>query len=170
MGSGSKNGKGGSIMGRRLTEILSSYKGERGELIPILQEIQAEFGYLSEEAMAKVAEFVRVAESKVFGVASFYAQFRFTPIGKKRVMVCRGTACHVWGAPRILDEVERCLGIKEGETTPDLEYSLESVACIGCCALAPCMMINNKDVHGRLTSERVKEIFGAPKREVPDAS
>jgi NADH-quinone oxidoreductase subunit E len=154
---------------RRLTEILSSYKGERGELIPILQEIQAEFGYLSEEAMAKVAEFTRVAESKVFGVASFYAQFRFTPMGRNRVMVCRGTACHVKGAPRILEEIERVIGIKDGETRQDLEYTLESVACIGCCGLAPCIMVN-KDVHGRLTPKEVREIFATPKGEAQDAS
>lgn len=101
-------------MEHRLIEILSSYKeGETGELIPILQRIQTQLGYLPEEGMAKVAELLRVPESKVFGVASFYAQFRFTPIGKNRVKVCQGTACHVRGAPRILDEVKRQLGIYE---------------------------------------------------------
>jgi NADH-quinone oxidoreductase subunit E len=145
-------------MERCLTEILSSYKGGRGELIPILQEIQAEFGYLPEEAMVKVAEFARVAESNVFGVASFYAQFRFTPIGKNQVKVCRGTACHVRGAPQILDEVKRQLDIEEGETTPDLEYSLETVACIGCCALAPCIAING-EVRAKMTPKKVKEVF-----------
>jgi NADH-quinone oxidoreductase subunit E len=154
----------------RLTEIVPS-KARKGDLIPILQRIQAEFGYLPEETMAKVAESTGLPESKVFGVASFYAQFRFTPMGRNRIMVCRGTACHVKGAPRILEEEERVLGIKEGETTPDLEYTLESVACIGCCALAPCMMINNhKNVHGLLTSKKVTEIFATPKREAQDAS
>ena len=141
----------------RLTEIVPS-RGKRGELIPILQRIQAEFGYLPEEAIVKVAESTGVAESRVFGVASFYAQFRFTPIGKNRIMVCRGTACHVKGAPRILDEVEKALEIKEGETTKDLEYTLESVACIGCCGLAPCIMVN-KEVHGRLTTKEIGDIF-----------
>lgn len=147
----------------RLREILSSCKEKRGKLIPLLQEAQARFGYLSEEEMVKVAEFARVPESKVFGVASFYAQFRFTPIGKKRVTVCRGTACYVRGAPQILDAIKRQLGIEEGETTPDLEYSLESVACIGCCALAPCLKIN-EDVHGQLTPGKVRELFSTPNK------
>ncbi|HAZ31870.1 MAG TPA: NADH-quinone oxidoreductase subunit E, partial [Dehalococcoidia bacterium] len=97
----------GGIVEDRLTEIVSSSRGRKGELIPILQRIQAEFGYLPEEAIVKVAGLTGVAESRVFGVASFYAQFRFTPMGRNRVMVCRGTACHVKGAPRILEEVEK---------------------------------------------------------------
>ena len=141
-----------------LSKILSSYQRTQDELIPILQKIQAELGYLPEEAMNKVAEFCRVAESKVFGIASFYAQFRFVPLGRTQVTTCRGTACHVRGAPQILDEVKRQLGIKEGETTPDLEYSLETVACIGCCALAPCLVINGK-VESKMTPKKVKELF-----------
>lgn len=141
-----------------LSEILSSYIGAQGELIPILQKVQAEFGYLPEEAMNKVAEFCRVAESKVFGIASFYAQFRFVPLGRTQVTACRGTACHVRGAPQILAEVKRQLGIGEGETTPDREYSLETVACIGCCALAPCLVINGK-VDSKMTPKKVKELF-----------
>jgi NADH-quinone oxidoreductase subunit E len=156
-------------MQERLTEVVPS-KARKGDLIPILQKIQAEFGYLPGEAMARVAESTGLTESKVFGVASFYAQFRFTPIGRNRVMVCRGTACHVKGAPRILEELERVLGIKEGETTPDLEYTLESVACIGCCALAPCIMVNNKDVYGRLTPQKVSDTFANQKKEAPDVS
>ena len=145
-------------MEHSLSEILSSYMGTQDELIPILQKIQIKLGYLSEEAMAKVAEFCRVPESKVFGIASFYAQFRFVPLGRTQVTACRGTACHVRGAPQILDEVKRQLGIEEGETTPDLEYSLETVACIGCCALAPCLVINEK-VESKLTPKKVKELF-----------
>jgi NADH-quinone oxidoreductase subunit E len=141
-----------------LSKILSSYKGAQGELIPILQRVQAEFGYLPEEAMNKVAEFCRVAESKVFGIASFYAQFRFVPLGRTQVTACRGTACHVRGAPQILAEVKRQLGIEEGETTSDLEYSLETVACIGCCALAPCLVVNGK-VESKMTPKKVKELF-----------
>mgnify|MGYP000715025268 CR=1 FL=1 len=143
----------------RVERILGSFdKGQKEELIPILQKIQEEFGFLPEEAMVKVAEFLRVPESKVFGVASFYAQFRFTPIGKTQILVCRGTACHVRGAPQILEELKRHLGINEGETTPDLEYSLDTVACIGCCALAPCLVIGEK-VEGKLTPQKVKELF-----------
>ncbi|MBT9165783.1 MAG: NADP-reducing hydrogenase subunit HndA [Chloroflexi bacterium] len=149
-------------------QVLSPSK--KGKLIPMLQQIQERFGYLPEEEMVKVAQLCGVTESKVFGAASFYAQFRFTPIGRNRVMVCRGTACHVQGAPQIMETIERELSIKEGQTTPDLEYTLESVACIGCCALAPCIMINNKDVHGRLTPQKVTEIFATPKREAQDAS
>ena len=141
-----------------LKAILSSYEGKRHELIPILQQVQAEFGYLPEKVMLEIAEYVGVPESRVYAVASFYAQFRFSPMGRNRVMVCRGTACHVRGAPRILEEVKRELGVQEGETTPDLEYTLETVACIGCCALAPCVMINKK-VEAKMTSKKVAELF-----------
>lgn len=150
-----------------LSKIFSSYQRTPDKLIPILQRIQAEFGYLPEEAINRVAEFCRVAESKVFGIASFYAQFRFAPLGKTQVTTCRGTACHVRGAPQILDEVKRQLGIEEGETTPDLEYSLETVACIGCCALAPCLTINGK-VEAKVTPKRVKELFAVKKKEEQD--
>ena len=141
-----------------LSEILSAYEGTACELIPVLQRVQAELGYLSTEAMNTIAQFCRVPESKVFGIASFYAQFRFVPLGRTQIVACRGTACHVRGAPQILDEVKRQLGIDEGETTPDLEYSLETVACIGCCALAPCLVINGK-VESKMTPKKVKELF-----------
>jgi NADH-quinone oxidoreductase subunit E len=145
-------------MEERLRSVLSFYKGNSEELIPILQHIQEEFGYLPEDAMLEIARFTRLPESRVYAVASFYAQFRFTPMGKNRVMVCRGTACHVRGAPRILEEVEKQLGVKEGETTSDLEYTLETVACIGCCALSPCIMVND-DVAANLTPKKVTELF-----------
>jgi len=145
-------------MEERLNAILSSHNRERAQLIPILQQVQSEFGCLPEEAMLEIARFVGIPESQVYGVASFYAQFRFTPMGKNRVMMCRGTACHVRGAPRILDEIKNVLAIKEGETTPDREYTLETVACIGCCALSPCMMIN-KEVYAKLTPAKVRQVF-----------
>lgn len=129
-----------------------------GELIPLLQKIQAKCGYLPEEKLRAAARSLQLPESHVFGVASFYAQFRFVPMGRKRVIVCRGTACHVWGAPQILDEVKRQVGIEEGETTTDLEYSLETMTCIGCCAQAPCMMIDGK-VEAKMTPKKVKELF-----------
>ncbi|MCC6127071.1 MAG: NADH-quinone oxidoreductase subunit NuoE [Pirellulales bacterium] len=141
-------------MERRLDAILSSFAGQEHELIPILQQVQRELGYLPREAMLEVAQFAGVPESRVYAVATFYAQFRFTPIGRKHVMVCRGTSCHVRGAPRILEEIERQLSIKEGETTPDLSHSLETVACIGACGLSPCIMINNK-VEAKLTPKKV---------------
>jgi NADH-quinone oxidoreductase subunit E len=141
-------------------EILSSYRGDRSELVPILQDIQDNLGYLPEKAMLDIARFIGVPESHVYSVASFYAQFRLLPLGKKRVTICRGTACHIRGAPRILEEIEGIVGINEGETSEDLEYTLESVACIGCCALAPCLKIN-ADVHGEMTTEKLKEFFPA---------
>ena len=146
-------------MGNSLSAIfLSSYEGKEDELIPILQQVQEKLGYLPEEAMLEIAKFTGVSESKIYGVASFYAQFRFTPVGKNKVTVCRGTACYVRGAPRILEEVERRLGIRDGETTKDLEYTIDTVACIGCCALSPCMMIN-KEVHIKLTPPKIDKIF-----------
>jgi NADH-quinone oxidoreductase subunit E len=145
-------------MEEKLKTILSSYRGKEQELIPILQHVQSEYGYLPERILFDIAKFARVPESQVYSVATFYGQFRFKPKGKKHVMVCRGTACHVRGAPRILEEVEKLIQIKEGETSPDLEYSLETVACIGACGLAPNMMVNDI-TYGRLTKKKIHEIF-----------
>jgi NADH:ubiquinone oxidoreductase subunit E len=145
-------------MDATLKSVLMSFRGEKQELIPILQKVQERYGYLPEDAMIEVSRFARVPESMVYGVATFYAQFRFTPIGENKIMVCRGTACHVKGSVGILEEIERALGIKEGETTPDGRYSLETVACIGCCSLAPCIMINKK-VHANLTPQKVAKLF-----------
>ena len=147
------------VMQERLNEILSSYQGKKEELIPILQQVQQVFGYLPEPMMKKIAKFLKLPESTVFGVGTFYAQFKLVPSGRNIIRVCRGTACHVRGGARILREVEKHLGIKPGESTPDLEYSLETVACFGACALAPVTLVNNK-VHGRMTKAKVKEIQG----------
>jgi NADH-quinone oxidoreductase subunit E len=148
---------------KQLDEILSQYSGESSDLIPILQEAQERFGYLPEEMMRKIAKFLRLSDNMVYGVSTFYAQFTFTPTGRRRVSVCRGTACHVRGGARILREVERRLGIKPGETTEDLEYSLETVACIGACALAPTMRIG-KETYGQMTTRKVMEVFGAKEK------
>ena len=145
-------------MQERLSEVLSPYKGRGDALIPILQNVQEELGYLPDEAMLEIARTTGLPESRVYAVASFYAQFRFTPRGRHTIMVCRGTACHVRGAEKILEETERTLGIAEGETTEDEEYTLETVACIGCCALAPCVMID-EDVEAKLTPKMVSEII-----------
>lgn len=147
----------------RFEGVLARFSGKPEDLIPLLQNVQEEFGYIPEERMLDIARFVRVPESKVFGTATFYAQFRFTPMGKTRVMVCRGTACHVKGAPMIQEAIERKLGIKEGETTPDGKYSLESVACIGCCSLAPCIMVNKK-VEANMTPDKVEKLFGKARK------
>jgi len=144
---------------KKLDEVLAHYQGGKDELIPILQEAQECFGYLPPEVMAAIARFLKVAPSTVYGVATFYAQFKLVPSGKRTVRVCRGTACHVRGGARILREVERKLGVKPGQTTDDLEYTLETVACIGACALAPTMTIG-KETYGQMTTKKVGEVIG----------
>ena len=139
-----------------LAKIVAEYKGEKGALIPILQKVQEKFGYLSKEAISEIAKFSRMSESEVFGVASFYAQFYFTRRGQHTVKVCLGTACHVRGGEKILDEIKRELGVESGGTTEDYKFSLERVACFGSCALAPVLVIN-KDVYGRMTVAKSKE-------------
>jgi NADH-quinone oxidoreductase subunit E len=143
-----------------LDEVLSRFEGRRDELIPILQGVQTAFGYLPEDAMLRIARFAHVPESAVYAVATFYAQFRSTPIGRNHIMVCRGTACHVRGAPRILEKLQTQLGIEEGETTEDGEFSLETVACIGACGLSPCITIN-KQVEAKMTPKRVTKLLRA---------
>lgn len=145
-------------MEERLDKILCCYEGKNIELIPILQQVQNEFGYLPENVMQKVARFVGVPGSRIYGVATFYEQFRFTPMGKNKVTICRGTACHVRGAQRITEEIERFLGIKTCETTEDLEYTLETAACIGCCGLAPTIVIN-ETTYGKLTPAKTIRIL-----------
>jgi NADH-quinone oxidoreductase subunit E len=142
----------------KLGEILSRYKGEKSDLIPILQETQDSFGYLPGEAMQEVAKFLRMSDGNVYGVATFYTRFKLTPGGKKIISVCVGAGCHVCGGARILREVEKRLGIKPGETTDDLEYSLETVACSGSCALAPVLVVDG-NVYGRMTTTKVGEIL-----------
>lgn len=144
----------------RLEEMLSSYKGEESELIPILQRVQQEFGHVPEAAIKRISEFLHLPQITVFGVVTFYAQFKLVPIGRNVIRVCRGTACHVRGGARILTEMEEKLGIKAGETTPDMEYTLETVACIGACALSPAVVVNDK-VHGRMTTKKVGDIMGS---------
>jgi len=141
-----------------IEKIFIKFKGSEEELIPLLQNVQEEAGYLSESAMKEISKFLKIPASKVFGVATFYAQFRFKPKGRNHIMLCRGTACHVKGASRILEEIENKIGIKEGETSSDLEYSIESVACIGACSLAPCITLNEK-VHADLTPQKIENLF-----------
>ena len=144
----------------QLAEILSQYSGESSDLISILQGAQEKFGYLPEEVMQRVAKFLHLTDNMVYGVSTFYAQFKFVPTGRRKITVCRGTACHVRGGARILREIEKRLGIKPGETTDDMEYSLETVACIGACALAPTMRIGN-ETYGQMTTRKVAEALGA---------
>jgi len=149
-------------MNKDFKKIKSSYKGKKSDIIPILQDVQTKYGYLPEEMMQEVSRFVGVSKSEVFGVATFYSQFRFTPRGRKHVLVCKGTACHVSGANKILEGIERHLGINEGEVTFDMEYSLESVGCLGCCALAPCAMVN-QEIKSNLNLKDVKRLFSEGK-------
>jgi NADH-quinone oxidoreductase subunit E len=141
-----------------ISEIFKQYNGTENEVIPILQDIQKKFGYLSTESLLSLSAFTRIPEAKIYGIATFYAQFRFQPIGKKHITVCRGTACHVNGAPFLLEEIKRQLEIDDGETTPDGEYSLETVACIGCCSLSPCITVNGK-VMANMTPKKVASFF-----------
>ena len=145
-------------MEEELQAILSKFDGKQEEIIPILQKVQDAYSYLPEDSMKKVARFMHVPASRVYGVATFYAQFRFTPTGKNIVSVCRGTACHVRGAPAILEETTAVLGLEGEGTTEDMEYTVETVACIGCCALAPCVTIN-EEVHGNLSKKKVRTLL-----------
>ncbi len=131
---------------------------DRGFLIPILQEVQEFYGFISPEAVDEVEIFTGVAAGEIFGVASFYSQFRFSKPGKHMIKVCLGTACHVRGSNRILELMEHQLDIKAGETTSDEQFSLEHVACFGCCALAPVVMVD-KDVHGRMSSSKGQKLI-----------
>ncbi|MBN1671796.1 MAG: NADH-quinone oxidoreductase subunit NuoE [Kiritimatiellae bacterium] len=140
--------------------VLSSYARERDELIPMLQAVQASFGYISEQAVSEIACRLDISENDVYGVATFYTQFRFTRPGDHIVKVCQGTACHVRGGKRIMNEVCKLLGIRPGETTPDYKFSLERVACFGSCALSPVVVVDGK-VYGRMTVEKVRQLLRA---------
>ncbi|MFO7151767.1 MAG: NADH-quinone oxidoreductase subunit NuoE [Bacillota bacterium] len=142
----------------RLTELLEEYKGQKGALIPLLQKTQSIFGYLPEPALRRIAESLKLPLSQVYGVATFYSQFRLKPQGRHVIKVCQGTACHVRGASRILDRLQRELNIKPGETTEDLRFTIEPVACLGACGLAPVMMVDD-EAHGRLTPDVIPKIL-----------
>ncbi len=146
----------------QLQEILNTFKPEKEQLIPVLQKVQEELGYVSDDSVKEIARYMKMGMSEIFGVLTFYGLFRTKPTGKHLIMVCRGTACHIRGGERILTAVEHKLGIHEGESTPDLKYTLETIACIGCCALAPTMMVG-KETHGRMSPQKVTEIFGEKK-------
>jgi NADH-quinone oxidoreductase subunit E len=138
-----------------LKSQLAEFKKDRGGLIPILQMFQGRLAYLPPEIITVVADHLEVSPSEVYGVATFYNQFRFNPPGRNPVKVCLGTACHVKGADIILENFERKLDIKEGETTPDREFSIERVACVGCCALAPVALVG-ETIHGNMAPSKVE--------------
>lgn len=140
-----------------VAEVFSHFQGRRDELIPVLQETQAVFGYLPEEAMRSISRFMRMPESQVYGVATFYSQFYFARRGKHKVRVCCGAACHVAGATRVLETFERELGIACGGTSEDYEYSLERVACVGSCALSPVVVVDG-EVFAQVDPSKVLDI------------
>ncbi len=145
-------------MEERLNKILSVFEGKRGALISILQRVQEEFGYLPEETLKEIATFLKLPRSQVFSVATFYAHFYLTRRGDHLVRVCQGTACHVRGGREILEVAEHCLGIKTGQTTGDYQYSLERVACLGSCALAP-LIVFDDTLYPQVTTKNVVEIL-----------
>ena len=144
----------------KIESILSKYTRKRDELIPILQGVQKEFGYISPELAKRISKHLRITENQIYGVSSFYAQFRFTPPGRHSIRVCLGTACHVRGGATLLEMLERELEITCGETTEDGRFDLERVACLGCCALSPVVRIDN-DIFSRMTVNKLTELLKA---------
>jgi NADH-quinone oxidoreductase E subunit len=143
--------------------ILTGYSQSRDSLIPVLQEVQQQYGYLPTEAMQQIADYLHLSDSTVYAVSTFYSQFRFVPGGRSTVKICCGTACHVQGGARLLHDTERQLGIKPGETTADGEYTLETVACVGACALAPVVIVDER-VYGRMTNSETSHVLSENKR------
>lgn len=139
-------------------KILEKYNNPEENLIAVLQEVQGVFGYISRESVEYITEKTGIPSSRIMGVASFYAGFRLKPVGKYRIMVCMGTACHVNGAERIGDTVKRELGVEAGDITEDGLFSWEEVACLGCCSISPAMMINDT-AYGNLTPDKVVSII-----------
>ncbi len=150
-----------------LSDIFAAFSQERKYLIPVLQKVQEKLGYLPEEAISEVAQFLRLSSNEVYGVASFYAQFRFERQGEHGIKVCLGTACHVRGGRRIMDTVKHEIGLQPGETSEDYKFSLERVACFGSCALAPVMVVD-KTVYGRMTTPKARQVLGGYKQEKED--
>ena len=141
-----------------LNSIFAEYKDIKGALIPILQKIQNQYTYIPEPAVEIIAEKLNISESEIYGVITFYTQFHTQPEGKYTIKLCRGTACHVKGSKSTLEAIERKLGIKEEETTKDNLFTLRTVACLGACAVAPVMMIND-EYYAELTPEKIETIF-----------
>jgi NADH-quinone oxidoreductase subunit E len=139
------------------------YKAKKGNLIPLLQGTQDIFGYVPREAFEKISKETGNALSDMYGVATFYSQFRLNPVGKHIVKVCHGTACHVQEAPALTEALEEVLKVKDGETTEDMMFTLESVACLGCCSLAPVMMIG-EETYGKLDGKKAAKVIKEIKR------
>jgi len=139
-------------------KIVEDYKDKEGALIAILQKVQEAYGYLPKETLERIAQARNISPATLYGIVTVYSQFNLTPRGKHIIKVCHGTACHVTGAERITEAISNTLGIKEKETTQDGKFTLEKVACLGCCSLAPCMMIDTK-VYAKLTADKTKKVI-----------
>jgi NADH-quinone oxidoreductase subunit E len=147
------------------TSIFERYpRGDRDGLIPILQEVQEREGFVSKDSVQEIGAYLNLPASKIFGVATFYNQFRFAPLGRYHISVCRGTACHVKGSKPILDQLEEHLGIKAGETTRDGLFSLEVVACIGACGLAPVISVNG-EFHADMDQQKIENLMAELRQE-----
>lgn len=142
-----------------IEQIIQRHPAGRDSLIPILQEAQEARGYLSVETVDELAVATGISANEIYGVASFYTQFRFRPPAEHSVCVCQGTACHIRGGKRVLEEFESILGVKAGETTADGKFDLERVACVGCCALGPVAVVDG-EVHARVAPKKVKSVIG----------
>ncbi len=144
---------------KQLDKIIDPYRGKPNGLIQVLTKAQELIGYLPKWAQVRIAEGLGVSLQEIYGVATFYAFFSLIPRGRHKISVCAGTACYVKGTKSLLKTLREVLGIKPGQTTPDSRFTLEIVRCIGACGLAPAMIIDNKDVHGRLEPEQIPEIL-----------
>lgn len=142
----------------QIQPILKKYSKDKSALIDILHDTQAAIGYLPQEALEEIHQGLGVPLSRVYSVATFFKAFSLTPRGRNLINVCMGTACHVRGSDKVLAELEKELGIKNGENTPDLKFTLETVNCVGACALGP-MLIIGEDYHGEMTPEKVNEVL-----------
>ncbi len=151
----------------KLSEIVVLYEKDRSQLIPILQKVQETFGYLPKQAILAVGFYLEMTDAQIYGVASFYNHFRFTPLGKNPIQMCMGTACHMVGGGLVLQSLERALDIEVGGITEDKEFSLDRVACVGCCGLAPVMVIGEK-IYPKMTSTKVDEALVNLKMEIAE--
>jgi NADH-quinone oxidoreductase subunit E len=142
----------------QMEKILKDFPIEPGSLIPILQKTQEEFSYISPQVVERISEFLKITENEIYGVASFYSQFRFIPKGRHTITVCLGTACHVRNGGILLEALERYLEIKSGECTPDRRFDLDAVACLGCCALAPVVKVD-ENIYGNMAVIKIKELL-----------
>lgn len=164
--SASENPSGSDKTHQELQRVFRRFSGDEGDLIPILQDIQSSLGYLPREAMLETARFLRIPEAFLYGVVTFYAQFHLTRQGRHRIKCCTGTACHVRGSKQNLVAIRKKLGLEPGQTSPDYEFTLERIACLGSCALAPVVILDDK-VHGEVTPVRMDTLLDAVRERRP---